>query len=197
MLAQRQKVIVETYDSKGNPVKTFKQGDKKITQTIISTGAVINRKFNVDTIDKDSIVIQVFKTKYRLYVYHKGRFLTAYKCVFGPNLLPKLMEGDRKTPEGWFTIQSIVNHKTWSKFLLIDYPTDISKAIFDSAKIKKIIPSNARIGGSVGIHGIWQGGDNVIDMKHNWTDGCISLKNNDVEELAKIVQKGTRILIKK
>ena len=39
-------------------------------------------------------------------------------------------------------------------------------------------------------------GDNVIDLKHNWTDGCVSLKNADVEELSKIVKPGvTKITI--
>ena len=33
-------------------------------------------------------------------------------------------------------------------------------------------------------------------MKHNWTDGCVSLKNADVEELAKMVKPGvTKIMI--
>jgi murein L,D-transpeptidase YafK len=139
------------------------------------------------------------KSKNRLQVYHKGNLLTAYKCVFGPfSLLQKQCEGDRRTPEGTFTIQTCKDHDKWDKFMLIDYPNDESRKLFEANKRNKIIPDNASIGGLVGIHGIWKDGDNVIDLKHNWTDGCVSIKNKDVEELAKLVKPGyTKITILK
>jgi murein L,D-transpeptidase YafK len=189
---------VTSYDSQGNKMEaTIAKDGSKVTTTIIKLPPILNKKFNIDTIIKDSVVVQIVKAKNRLYVYHKNKFLTAYKCVFGPNVrLPKRMEGDRATPEGWFTIKTVQEHSVWSKFLLIDYPTEESRMKFDSNKIDKLIPANARIGGNVGIHGIWKGGENVIDMKHNWTDGCISIKNADVIELSKIVQEGTKVFIK-
>ena len=80
--------------------------------------------------------------------------------------------------------------------MLIDYPNEESRQLFEENKRKGLIPPNASIGGLVGIHGIWPNGDNVIDLKHNWTDGCISLKNADVEELSKLVKPGqTKIQI--
>ncbi|MFM2061579.1 MAG: hypothetical protein RLZZ507_1249 [Cyanobacteriota bacterium] len=35
----------------------------------------------------------------------------------------------------------------------------------------------------------------MIDAKNNWTLGCPSLKNKDVDELYKFVQKGTVVEI--
>ncbi|MBL7766323.1 MAG: L,D-transpeptidase [Chitinophagaceae bacterium] len=192
------KTVVVQYDSKGNKIETAtdKMG-QKVTTTTITIPSVLNKPFNADTIDKDSISIKVLKAKYRLQVFYKGKILTAYKCVFGPNCtLQKMQEGDRRTPEGTFTILDVKEHDKWEKFMLLDYPNEESRRIFEQAKANGLIPANARIGGSVGIHGIWMNGDNVIDLKHNWTDGCVSLKNSDVEELAKIIKPGvTKITI--
>lgn len=194
--------VVVAYDSKGNRVETTQSRDKEgrkvtTTTTTIVMPPALNRKFNADTVNRDSIVIRVVKSKHRLNVYHKGHLLTAYKCVFGPNALSqKKCEGDRCTPEGIFTIQNCKDHDKWDKFMLIDYPNEESRQLFEENKRKGLIPSNASIGGLVGIHGIWPNGDNVIDLKHNWTDGCISLKNADVEELSKLVKPGlTKIQI--
>jgi len=189
---------VVTYDSRGNKIEKKSSGKGEVvTTTTITIPSPLNRPFNADTIDKDSISIKVFKSKYRLNVYYKGKVLTAYKCVFGPNCtLQKLQEGDRRTPEGTFTILDVKGHDKWEKFMLLDYPNEESRRIFENAKANGLVPSSARIGGNVGVHGIWPNGDNVIDLKHNWTDGCVSIKNKDVEELSKIVKPGfTQITI--
>ena len=190
--------VVTSYDSKGNKVESYKSLDgERVTTTIIKLPSALNRPFLADTLDKDSITIKVYKSKYRMQVYHKGKILTMYKCVFGPyHLMQKQQEGDRRTPEGTFTILDIKKHEKWDIFMLLDYPNDESKMNFEKCKLNREISDNARIGGAVGIHGIWANGDNVIDMKHNWTDGCIALKNKDVEELSKIIKAGvTKIVI--
>ncbi len=203
------KVIIEEYDSQGrriyrdNQKKKEKKGPKvKVStengQTVktITLGPVLNHPFNPDTIDKEKIVLRVYKKYGRIYVYYKGQFLTAYRCVFGKNLKgQKLFEGDKRTPEGWFTITDVRNHGKWAKFMGIDYPNEQSRKNHAMAKASGKIPQSARIGGSVGIHGVWAGGDAAIKGKFNWTDGCVSLSNPDVRELARIVRPGTRIWI--
>jgi lipoprotein-anchoring transpeptidase ErfK/SrfK len=194
------RAAVVMYDSKGNKIESTKDKDgSKVTTTTILIPPVLNRKFSMDTIDTDSVMIRVQKSKHRLQVYHKGRLLTAYKCVFGANPVePKKCEGDKCTPEGTFTIQTCKDHAKWDKFMLIDYPNEESRRQFEENKRNKVIPTTASIGGLVGIHGIWHDGDTVIDMKHNWTDGCISLKNADVAELSKLIKPGiTKIMIVK
>jgi len=190
--------VVVSYDSKGNKVETFKTNNgEKITTTTIKLPSALNRPFNADTIDKDSVSIKVVKSKFRMQVYYKGKILTMYKSVFGPShLQQKQQEGDRRTPEGTFTILDVKKHDKWDIFMLLDYPNQESYMYFEQCKEKCEIPKTARIGGAVGIHGIWPKGDNVIDLKHNWTDGCVALKNKDVEELAKIIKPGvTKITI--
>ena len=192
------KTEIVSYDSRGNKIETATQKNgEKVTTTTITIPSALNRPFNADTIDKDSVSIKVFKSKYRMNVYYKGKVLTAYKCVFGPNCtMQKLQEGDRRTPEGTFTILDVKGHDKWEKFMLLDYPNEESRRLFENAKANGLVPESARIGGAVGVHGIWPNGDNVIDLKHNWTDGCVSIKNKDVEELSKIIKPGfTKITI--
>ena len=71
--------------------------------------------------------------------------------------------------------------------MLINYPNDSAWAKFNKLKNKGIIPKTARIGGDIGIHGIWAGGDDMIELGVDWTDGCVALKNKDIEELYSIV----------
>ncbi len=191
-----QSTTVVAYDSKGNKVESFKtKGGEKVT--VITMPSSFNKPIDTDTINTDSISLKVIKSKFCLQVFYKGKLLKTYKSVFGPNhLLQKQQEGDRRTPEGTFTILNCKKHDKWDTFMLLDYPNDDSYANFERCKMNKEIPATARIGGLVGIHGIWKGGDQLIDMKHNWTDGCVALKNKDVEELSKIVKPGvTKITI--
>lgn len=47
------------------------------------------------------------------------------------------------------------------------------------------------------IQGVPKGMDFLIDMKYNWTLGCISLKNKDIDELYPFITKNTIIEIRK
>lgn len=102
--ASKKKAAVVSYDSYGNKIETAKAktGETVITKSIVIPSS-LNRKFALDTINKEAISIKVVKSKFRIYVYHGTNLLTSYKCVFGPNCTKqKLMEGDRCTPEGTF-----------------------------------------------------------------------------------------------
>ena len=63
------------------------------------------------------------------------------------------------------------------------------KALLSSMQRKQqgIIPANAKIGGGVAIHGTWPHEDYAIDKYDNWTQGCISMKNEDVIELFNMI----------
>ena len=59
------------------------------------------------------------------------------------------------------------------------------------------IPSNASPGGGIGIHGTFPHEDFVIDRYKNWTNGCISLKREDIEDLYSYIPIGTQVTIRK
>ena len=107
------------------------------------------------------------------------------------------MEGDRCTPEGVFHIAGKNPNSKYNKFMLLSYPNDSARIRFNKLKQQGLIPKTARIGGDIGIHGIWKGGDDMIEMGVGWTDGCVALKNRDVEELYTFVGVGTKVVIRK
>ena len=145
-----------------------------------------------------TVYLVIDKSDYELNVYdYKGWFAT-YPVVFGNNsLADKKMEGDRCTPEGNFHILSKKIHDKWDRFMALDYPTRESYEKFRERKLNGEIPENARIGGGVGIHGTWPHDDYIIDRYKNWTMGCISMKNQDVEDLYSYLPVGARLTIRK
>jgi hypothetical protein len=147
-------------------------------------------------VERNQISILVEKSKYRLTVFYRQKAIKSYPVVFGGNPTgDKLREGDKKTPEGIFRIQEQYLHAEWSKFLWLDYPTPYSWRKHHRAKARGAISSFASIGGEVGIHGVPQSYDNSIDDRANWTLGCVSLKNKDIDELYAFTQVGTMVEI--
>jgi len=198
------KVIDEYSDGKGNIIRIVQYTERmiKVTQTIImprqTMAANVRVPISPDTMNKDSVLVTVDKSDYCLQVYYKKRIIRSYKAVFGPRPMEnKCMEGDRCTPEGWFKITNKNGSSRYNKFLGLSYPNDSAMARFNKMKAAGLLPATAKIGGSVGIHGIWQGGDNMIELGVGWTDGCVALKNKDVEELFSFVGVGTRVYIRK
>jgi murein L,D-transpeptidase YafK len=145
-----------------------------------------------------SISIIIDKSDYSLSVYDDKGWYATYPVVFGNNSLEdKKMEGDKNTPEGSFRIVNKKVHNKWFRFMAIDYPTKESWEKFKSRKGMGEIPASASIGGGVGIHGTWPHEDFVIDNYKNWTNGCISLKNNDVLDIYTYTPVGTSVTIRK
>ena len=155
-------------------------------------------KKNTSALPVEPIRIVVSKSNYELSVYDAKGWYATYPVVFGnPSLDDKKMEGDRNTPEGSFKIVNKRIHEKWDRYMGLDYPTKETLEKFNQWKRSGLIPAGARPGGGIGIHGTWPHEDFVIDRYNNWTDGCISLKREDVEDLYSYCPIGTPITIKK
>ncbi|RFS23234.1 murein L,D-transpeptidase [Chitinophaga silvatica] len=152
-------------------------------------------------IDPDKIFLLIDKSDYRLYLYEDVTLRKIYKVVFGnKDQGDKQAEGDRRTPEGTFHIQSKRIDKSWSRFMLLDYPNENSWEKFHQLQSTGRLSSNATIGGGIGIHGVeYNSGirDNYVDGQINWTLGCISMKNADVNELYEVIKVGTPVVIRR
>lgn len=160
---------------------------------------VVNASFfDVHATAPDAYYIIIKKHRYELSVYDANGWLATYPVVFGnKDLKDKLMEGDRETPEGNFKIASKRVHEKWCRMLMLDYPNEESRQKFEMRKQRGVIPANARIGGGVGIHGTWPREDFAVDRYDNWTQGCISMKNEHVKELYNLIPVGTQVSIQK
>lgn len=132
-------------------------------------------------------VIIVNKSERTLILYNNGVPFKTYNVGLGRNgSLDKSFAGDQKTPEGRYRITKKLSASHYHKALLINYPNEEDTRNFMSAKKKRLIPSNSRIGGLIEIHG---GG------KNSMTYGCISMDNNMIDSLFSLVHVGTPVTI--
>jgi murein L,D-transpeptidase YafK len=146
------------------------------------------KKLNTSkSIDK----IIVLKSKRKLLVLNENQILKEYKISIGKMPIgAKRFEGDFKTPEGIYTIESKNPHSGYFKNLGISYPNE-KDAMFAKESGKKP-------GGLIKIHGL-KNGMGYIGKFHrwkDWTNGCIALTNQEMEELYLNVKVGTVIEIK-
>ncbi len=144
----------------------------------------------IDTsVSIDKIV--VIKHQRRLDVMSKNRIIKSYKISLGR--VPKghkEHEGDKKTPEGLYTINDKNPNSGYHKNLGISYPNERDKRHADSI--------GKSPGGLIKIHGI-RNGFGWIGWFHllaDWTLGCIAMTNKDIDELYEHVPIGTPIEIK-
>lgn len=142
--------------------------------------------------------ITIDKSDYELMLYEDGEWIATYPVVFGnKDQNDKLMEGDRRTPEGRFRITEKRKHREWGCFLLLDYPNAESVSRFTQRKKSGSIPRSARIGNGIGIHGTRPNEEYAVDRFMNWTEGCISVKYSDIFELYEMLPVGTPVEIRK
>jgi murein L,D-transpeptidase YafK len=117
---------------------------------------------------------------------------------------------DKKTPLGEFRISRISQITPFHRFFGLDYPTPeqaeraleqgvISERqytrIREARRRGKAPPQNTPLGGYIGIHGVGAG-DPVIHQDFNWTNGCIALSNEQVDDMRKWLRIGTRVVVR-
>jgi len=142
-------------------------------------------------------MIVVDKTSRRLVLYQYGEPVSSYPVVLGRNPGRKRFEGDRRTPSGLYLITQKRPHPKYDRFLAIDYPNESDLEEYRAVLSRKPGASFGRHigpGGMVGIHG--SDSEILNRLGVNWTFGCVSLANHDVEELYAEVSEGTPVLIR-
>lgn len=136
-------------------------------------------------------VILVDKLAHSCVVYQNGKVIRTYEAELGMNWMgDKQRRGDKATPEGVYRItQKKDSSRTkFYKALLINFPNQEDLARVAKAKKDGILPKKADIGGMIEIHGL--GGKGV-----DWTDGCVALRNDDMDSLFRLVGVGTPVVI--
>jgi len=118
--------------------------------------------------------------------------------------------GDGATPLGEYHIAWINRNSRFHIFLGLDYPNaglarealaqglidrPTYEAIRHALAAGRVPPQGTALGGYLGIHGLGRG-DPLVHARFNWTQGCIALTNEEIEELARWVRVGTRVLIR-
>ena len=139
------------------------------------------------TFDKADKVI-VAKTERRLYLLRDGHVLRSFRVALGPNPIGhKVFRGDGRTPEGLYTLDWRNDASRFHRAIHISYPN-----LDDTARAAQF---GADPGGLVMIHGQPSDGFGGSNPSFDWTEGCIALSNNDMDEVWMAVDDGTAIEI--
>ena len=142
----------------------------------------------------------VHKSAYQVDIFYKGRHFASFPAVFGrnPDFSAKMWEGDLRTPEGNYVIVEKYYNPRWKWFLRLNYPNYRDRTRYESMLNEGLVPvingHSRPLGGSIGIHGTDRPRFNRLHI--NWTLGCISVNNDAIEELDRILPVGTLVIIK-
>ena len=160
-----------------------------ISVVLILTLSVALSPISAADVTADKIIIE--KKERRLTILLKGQHIRIFRVALGKNPEgPKEREGDNKTPEGVYSIDSRNIKSGYHKSLHISYP---SIKDINHAKELGVSP-----GGNIMIHGIKNGFGWIGDFHRwlDWTQGCIAITNNEMDDLWSLVPLGTTIEIK-
>jgi murein L,D-transpeptidase YafK len=135
--------------------------------------------------------VVVLKKERTLELLSKGKAIKTYKVALGGEPLgAKTREGDHKTPEGSYVLDSRNAHSQFYKSIHISYPSARDRA---AARALGVSP-----GGDVFVHGL-PNGYGFVGSSHrlkDWTDGCIAVTNDEIDEIWAAVADGTPIEIR-
>lgn len=139
--------------------------------------------------------IHIDKSDHRLELRREGKAVKTYRVAIGPGGAgPKRMEGDQVTPVGTYTVTGRING-LFHQFLVVSYPNDDDRRRFAELKKTGAIPPDKRIGNGIGIHGTGHKEWNGVHKESDWTLGCVALDDAEIDEVARLVKDGTRIVI--
>ena len=133
----------------------------------------------------------VLKKDRKLLLIHVGQTVKEYQIALGGDPIgPKVQEGDHKTPEGTYALDRRNPHSKFYRSIHISYP-DAS----DRARASKLGVSP---GGDIFVHGL-PNGFGWVGASHrakDWTDGCIAVTDNEMDEIWRSVPDDTPIEIR-
>lgn len=135
--------------------------------------------------------VMVYKVKRKLYLCKGDSILKAYDIALGKDPAGhKQREGDSRTPEGRYILDWRNTKSKYYRSIHISYP---NKA--DQARASK---DGVPPGGDIMIHGYPEGAFSSMWSRYwflgrDWTDGCIAVSNEAMDEIWKAVPDGTPI----
>ena len=110
--------------------------------------------------------------------------LRTYRIALGREPVgPKRQEGDGRTPEGRYVIDRRNAKSKYHLALHISYP--------DAADVARAREAGVDPGGDIMIHGLKDG----VRRDGDWTQGCIAVTDEEMDEIWGLVGDGTAIWI--
>jgi murein L,D-transpeptidase YafK len=165
--------------------------DSSLSRTMIATPTVSRTPATAigDILHADSIVVE--KQRRTMTLYNSGVAVRSYQIALGKEPTgDKMRIGDNRTPEGVFHIDARNPQSKYHKALHISYP--------DAEHIQKAKALGFAAGGDIMIHGLPPAYAD-LGVKHrdyDWTNGCIAVTDQEIEEIWRAVPNGAAIQIK-
>lgn len=129
--------------------------------------------------------IRVYKAERRLELWHNDEMLREFEVGLGQNPIGhKEYEGDSRTPEGEYFIDRRNPQSAYHLSLGISYP--------NAEDIARAEAAGRRPGGDIFIHGR---GRNNRRQRGDWSVGCITVTDAEIEDMYAMVRNGTPIII--
>ena len=157
--------------------------------------------------------IEISKNSQVMLVKEHGQTIRKFHIAYGRGGDgTKARLGDNKTPVGVYRIMEFKSDSRFYYFMLLDYPSLLDawrgyqNELINATQFREIAtahrdhtvpPQDTALGGYIGIHGIGDVNSEKLELHDlfNWTEGCIALKNEEINELRKYVTIGTRVTI--
>ena len=151
----------------------------------------IGSVWGAEMIGVDRVV--VYKAKRELQLCEGDSILKRYKIALGKNVTGhKQREGDSRTPEGTYVLDWRNSNSKYYLSIHISYPN-----LEDEKRAQALGVSP---GGDIFIHGYPEGISAALWSRYwflgkDWTDGCIAVSNEAMDEIWAWVRDGTPIEI--
>jgi len=167
----------------------IKSKDAEISTLRKMIAALEQKVLEILKVPADKILIE--KSKRKMTLFAGGTVLKTYKIALGGNPNgPKERQGDNKTPEGIYIIDSRNRDSRYHLSLHVSYPNEKDRR---RAKELGVSP-----GGNIMIHGMKNGYSWIGELHTavDWTNGCIAVTDEEIEEIDKLVPNGTVVEIR-
>jgi murein L,D-transpeptidase YafK len=135
--------------------------------------------------------VLVIKSERRLYLLQNGDVFASFRVAFGNNPTGhKEQQGDERTPEGRYLLDHKNPYSDYYKSIHISYPNNEDR--------QRALKQGVDPGGDIMVHGQRNGYERweTFTQLVNWTNGCIALKNSDMDFVWEAVKVGTPIEIR-
>jgi murein L,D-transpeptidase YafK len=138
----------------------------------------------------DQVVVK--KSQRRLQLLNRGQVIREYRIALGDNPNGhKIQEGDERTPVGDYILDWRNPNSQYHRSIHISYPNQQDLAVAQALGVNP--------GGMVMLHGLPNGirspSVRAEYQRRDWTNGCIAVQDQEIDEIWRMVRDGTPIRI--
>ncbi len=154
-----------------------KSGSQSVTKQALPSDITIDKVF----VDKSERILQLLSG---------DKVIKTYHIALGDSPAGhKRQQGDERTPTGSYKLDYKNEKSSYYRSIHVSYPN-----ANDKAQARK---RGVSAGGDIMIHGQKNGFGHLaaVTQKRDWTDGCIAVTNDEMDEIMSVYQAGMPIEI--